>query len=199
VDATGGASELDQQKRQSRARREWIGLAAVVVVCVVGVGAVLRAKQHRDALPPPPTLPVVHAPGTTTELIVPSHELRVGAAMHATVVITNHTGHALEGTKCGAPFLISLRSERAYQEANFPLCAETYSLPVGRSTYPVTISSHFSTCTHDPNARLSDDRSMPHCLAAGRLPPLPKGKYRAYVAGLPGAVSSARPVEITVK
>jgi hypothetical protein len=169
-------------------------LAAVLVVCLVGVGAVLRAKQHRDALPPPPTLPVVHAPGTTTELIVPSHELRVGATMHATVVITNHTGHAIEDTKCGAPFVISLRSKRAYQEAMFPLCAESYSLPVGRSTYPVTIASTYLTCTHSP----ATDRSRPRCLATLRPPPLPKGKYQAFVVGLPGAVSSARPVEITV-
>lgn len=178
-----------------RARLEWFGLAAVLVVSVVGVGAALAAKQRGNALPPTPTLAVVRVPGVTTRLVVPHQSLPAGSSMHASVVVTNTTGHPIKSVKCFGPFAVDLRNRHAFQAPAFALCAVDFTFPIGRSTYPVTIDSSYGHCTHDGG---SPDRSMPKCSGDGKPLPLPKGKYQAFVVGQEEVVSSAVPVAIEV-
>lgn len=184
-------------ERLTRHRRwERFGLAAVLVVSLIGVGAAVNAKHQRDALPPVPTLPVVHVSGVTTRLVVPKRSLKSGSSMDATVVVTNSTGHPIESFKCGAPFQVNLRSRRVAPAIYFPLCAEQFSFPIGRSTYRVAVDAAYTGCTRDPR---SQDRSMPDCGSDGKMPALPSGRYRAFVVGQDQVVSSADPVEIEVE
>jgi hypothetical protein len=195
MEDAGESDCVDGQHPVRRARREWWGLAAVVVVASVGVGAVVISKNRGEAAPPVPTLAVVHVPGVTTRLVVPHRSLRAGSTMRATVVVTNTTGRPIKSVDCIAPFAVSLRNRNVGQEIAFALCATEFTFPVGRSTFPVTISASYDTCT---NVAGSGDASVPECIREGVAPNLPKGTYHAFVLGQENVVSSAAPVEIRV-
>lgn len=182
-------------ERLVRHRRwEKFGLAAVLVVSVIGVGAAVNVKHHRDALPPVPTLPVVHVPGVTTRLVVPHRTLKAGSTMHAMVIVTNSTDHPIKSVMCDRPFAVGLRNKHAFETPNFPLCAVEFTIPIGRSTYPVNIDGAYYGCTHSG----PPDRSMPVCGKDGKPPKMPRGKYQAFVFGQESVVSSAEPVAIKV-
>lgn len=170
-------------------------MAAVLVAASVGVGTVIHSYQHRDD-PTPPTPPkAVEVPGTSTRLVLPARTVHAGSTIHGTVVVTNSTGHPIEGVDCRSPFGVELESHRAVSNPPQALCATDFVIPVGRSTYPVDIITTFATCTHEGS---SNDPAFPRC-EHGRPPNLPNGTYRAYVTSADPVVSSAPPVEIRIQ
>jgi hypothetical protein len=54
-----------------------------------------------------------------------------------------------------------------------PSCFQPMTIPTGVSTYPVPVIATYSSCAHDARA--------PHCTQSG-MPPLPPGRYEAYLA-----------------
>lgn len=185
----------EQVATPSRRRpSERVAAVLVVVVAVIGVGAVLRAWHQHSALPPPPTIGSVQVPGVTSRLELATTNVDQGAALRGTVVVENSTGHALEITYCISPFAVSLQNRHAYQQSLLPACATIGVIPVGRSKHPVVSATTYSECT---NTGSDVDRGSPSCVG-GKPPPLPPGDYLASVT-VPEGVSSPEPVHVHIR
>ena len=136
-----------------------------------GAPAQPAPSPHTAALPATPRRS--SAP-LSARLVLPSPTMTAGSSMSGRVVVENNTGRALHVPGCGGVFQIVLVSSTYHPAVAWPLCAQVFTIPIGESSYPVTIVASYSQCS----------AGRPHgavraCLPDRRPPPLPPGEYHA--------------------
>jgi hypothetical protein len=97
-----------------------------------------------------------------------------GEAGQGQVVVTNETGAPISATGCGSFFQVALVSSTYTPEIFWNACGERLTIPVGVSSYPVTVAARWLGCTNDPpNVSASATSTFPPC-ADERAPGLPR-------------------------
>jgi len=89
------------------------------------------------------------------------------------VVVENNTGHPVRAWGCLTLFQIVLFSDTYRPTPVWATCLQSFTIPAGESSYPVTVDASYLQCAeHGPRGGLKG------CLD-GKPPPLPPGTYRA--------------------
>jgi heat shock protein HslJ len=133
--------------------------------------------------------------GVTARMELPSTTMTAGSSMSARVVVENNTGHPIRATKCGSFFQIGLQNTEIKWHAIWPQCAVSFTIPVGESTYPVTVIAAYATCGATPGP------DFPKCATGPQPgpPPLPPGNYRATLFQSSPIVSLPLPIDVKVE
>jgi hypothetical protein len=113
--------------------------------------------------------------------------------MSATITVENKSGKPVNLVGCGSIYAALLVGESYHPTASWPLCAQQMTVPVGESSYPVTVSAAFNQCTAEGGAG-----PEPACLADGSLPPLPAGRYELMTTAVSPELPVPAPVAVTV-
>ena len=88
-------------------------------------------------------------------------------------MIENNTGHEIAAGGCGSLFAVMLGNDAIHAEPVWPLCAQPLPIPVGETSYPVTVWAAYQFCS------TTTQGTLPVC-SPGRGPaPLPPGNYQA--------------------
>ena len=164
-------------------KRMAIGLALLLASCG---GADPEPGSRERSGRPQTSAPV------TARVVLSSRTVDAGGSLTGRVVVTNRTGEPLQGIGCGNIFQVALRSDEVKPEVAWPLCAETLTIPPGRSTYPVTAAATYLSCSTSPVADTA------RCRPGGGLPPLPPGDYDAVLFQNPELVPAPDPVKVRV-
>jgi len=131
----------------------------------------------------------------TARIELPSTTMTAGSKMEGRVVVENKTGHPIRATKCGSFFQIGLQNAAIRWHAIWPQCAVPFTIPVGESTYPVTVLAAYATCGEAPLAGLPKCSTGP----SPGPPPLPPGEYQATLFQSSPIVSLPLPIDVTVE
>ena len=129
----------------------------------------------------------------SARIVLPSTTMAGGSTMSGKVIVTNDTGRALHGDGCLTPFLVELGNDRIVPNWSTPLCLQHFTIPVGESSWPVTVHGSLSMCSGD-----GPDGEIPGCLPDGNTPPLPPGSYRAMLLQDPHFVPTPSAISIRV-
>jgi len=137
--------------------------------------------------------------GVHLHIEFPAHEMRAGQSMTASVVIDNDTGSAMNLTDshgCRSSFAVALGNAEISPTAGaYTVCvAHPLTIAPGRSQLPVSFGATYSSCLTFGTATAT----QPHCLAEGRIPPLPKGEYKLYFVDHGTGLPSPNPIPILV-
>ena len=133
--------------------------------------------------------------GVTARIELPSTTMTAGSTMSGHVVVENNTGHEIRATESRLLPNRALRTPIS-RGMLWPLCAVPFTIPVGESTYPVTVMAAYATCGATPGP------DFPKCSATGPSqgpPPLPPGVYQATLFQSSPVVSLPPPIDITVE
>jgi hypothetical protein len=162
--------------------------ASVVLLAIAVAGCTSGSYASRQAAPTAPR----HSPAVVSvQVKLPSQTMEAGSSMPAQIVVDNRTGHALHVKGCGSPFQLGLESRIYHAEPGWPLCLQTLTIAIGKSSYPDTITASYYDC--GPVAQ-GNSRACLH----GRPPPLPAGEYRAVLFQSPQIVSAPAPIPVRV-
>lgn len=112
--------------------------------------------------------------------------------MNARIVVENHTGRPIRFAGCGSVFQLLLHGQHYAQSPVRPACAIPMSVPVGTSSYRVTILARYSACS--PTAQPPDPACGPH----DSIPALPPGRYEVSTAAAAGALPVPPDRSITI-
>lgn len=112
--------------------------------------------------------------------------------MSGHVVVENNTGHAIHASGCLTLFQVLLTSSRYRPEVGWLLCLQRFTIPVGESRYPITVSGSYNQCSQG-----RPQHGFKSCLPGGRPPPLPPGNYHAKLFQVSDLVQA--PPTITVR
>jgi hypothetical protein len=129
----------------------------------------------------------------SANLVMPEYTVRAGHSITGTSVVKNNTSNPIEVVGCGSIFQVLLVNASYHPNAVWPACAQQIIVPVGVSTYPVSIEARYNTCVGAPTAQ-----GFRVCGEGGTLPPVPEGRYQATTFEAGTAIPVAQPVSITV-
>jgi hypothetical protein len=115
------------------------------------------------------------------DLSLPSSSVLAGEVLEGEVVVQNDTGEPVDIEGCGSPYQVVLRNAEVQQTANWTNCLQTFTLPVGESRWPVSLSASYNSCTTDTGS------TGRRCGPSGLPPALPIGTYDATVEHVDGA------------
>jgi hypothetical protein len=189
-------------RRRRRAQRVGSVVVAVGVLALAGgIALTVGSTTHSDVsgapsstTSPSTTIERQHSPtGISTRLVLPSTTLVAGSAMSASVAVDNNTGHALPASSsCGTPFEVALGNAAIKPNVGFNACLQQLTIPVGTSSYPVTVRASYPGCGPAGSGQ-------PVCLPTG-APSLPLGSYEATVFESLGnrVVPIPPPIAVTV-
>jgi len=113
--------------------------------------------------------------------------------MPARVVVDNNTGHAIHVPGCLTLFQVALTSNTYRPTVDWLLCLQRFTIPVGTSSYRVTVEASYSQC-----AQGRPRRGQRACLPDGRMPPLPAGAYHATLFQTGHLVLAPPPITVCV-
>jgi hypothetical protein len=160
-----------------------LALVAVVTACASGGGGV--GGGH-----------ITSRPGArvSARVVLGSRTITAGSAVAASVIVDNNSGRAIRVTGCLGLFQVVLTSSTYHPDVAWPLCAQTFTIPVGQSSYRVKVEATYSSCGQD-----GPQGTLKSCLPGNRIPPLPPGRYHArlFQAGHVVAVPAPIPVRVT--
>jgi hypothetical protein len=141
-----------------------LAFVAVVTGCASGAAAHPTANAHTTAAAAP----------LSAQIVLPSRTMTAGSQMSGRVVVDNNTGHAIHARACDGLFAVTLASRTYHPQAMAPAvsCGRTRTIPVGKSSYPVTVLASYLACSAD-GARAG----LKACLPGNKRPPLPPGTY----------------------
>jgi len=94
----------------------------------------------------------------------------IGGTIDGRVVVTNNTGENIEVIGCGSIFQVALANEEYEQQPAWNACAEPITIPMGESSYPVTVRAEHLGCVGGPPY----PADLPACDS-----PFPPGDYEA--------------------
>jgi hypothetical protein len=156
------------------------------------LGAVILAACTSGSVVPPQdhttTVPHVQRP-LSARIEIPL-SITAGSIVTARVVVQNSTGHALHEYGCGSPFAVVLGNDQIIPRVVWAMCLMPITIPVGTSSWPVTVLGSYSSCGPDGNPIRCDGQH--------RLPPLPPGAYEATLFQLHHLVPRPTPASVQV-
>jgi hypothetical protein len=132
-----------------------------------------------------PTTPAPN--GLQVHWTLSSTKIAAGSSVSGDVTVDN-PGSPLQVSGCGQIFGAVLRSPAIPQDAVTAGCLQYFTIPSGRSVYPIKVDAIYTDCSQ---------ASPPLCLPTDRIPPLPPGHYQAvifYSGGLP----IPTPIDVTI-
>jgi hypothetical protein len=100
--------------------------------------------------------------------------MRAGSQISARVVVENNTGHAIRVSGCGTLFRVVLVSHSYHPVVAWPTCEQTFTIPAGEVSYPLTVEASYLACTQDRRRG-----GLRACLPGGGPPGLLPGPYHA--------------------
>jgi hypothetical protein len=113
--------------------------------------------------------------------------------MSGRVIVENNTGHAIHASGCLTLFQVALTGKRYHPAVAWPTCLQPFTIPIGKSSYPVTVEASYRECSQGrPQADLRA------CLPGRRMPPLPPGDYHAVLYQVSHLVSVPRAITVRV-
>jgi hypothetical protein len=110
----------------------------------------------------------------SARVVLPSRSMTAGSSINGRVVVRNDTGRAIHTWGCGSLFQVALTSSKYQPDVVWPLCLQRFTIPVGVSSYRVTVRASYLQCSESQSPG-----TIGACLSGGGMPPLPAGKYRA--------------------
>lgn len=131
--------------------------------------------------------------GVTARIELPSTTMTAGSTMSGRVVVENNTGHEIPAGGCGSLFAVMLGNDAIHPDPIWPTCAQPLPIPVGETSYPVTVVATYNACD------AAGDGGLQRCLPTGGVPPLPPGDYQARFFQSSPVVTPALPIDITVE
>ena len=170
-------------------RRQTGMRASVVLLALAVAGCASGSYASRQAPPPAPR----DSPALiSVQVKVPSRTLAAGSSMPAQIVVDNRTGHAIHVPGCGSLFQLALDSNSYHPEPLWPACLQAFTIAIGKSSYPVTLTASYYVCGGVAST------GIPACLPDGQPPPLPAGGYRAVLFQSSHIVSAPAPIPVRV-
>src|SRR6266567_4659725 len=160
------------------------GMRALVIV----LGLVAAGCSSSSATLPGPG--AVRAAGPiSARVVLPARTMTAGSSMSGHVVVENDTGRAIRASGCLTLFQVALAGSGYHPAIAWPACLQSFTIPAGQSSYPVTVAASYGQCSQ---GRPGD--SVRACLPAGRPPALPPGIYRAVLFQVRRLIPVPRPV-----
>ncbi|HVB43175.1 MAG TPA: hypothetical protein VNF47_10775 [Streptosporangiaceae bacterium] len=161
--------------------------ALVIVLGLVAVGC----STSSATLPGPSA---VRAPAPiSARVVLPERAMTAGSSMSGHVVVENDTGRAIRTSGCLTLFQVALASSSYHPAIAWLDCLQSFTIPVGQSSYPVTVVASYGRCSQ---GRPSD--AIKACLPGGHPPALPPGIYRAVLFHVRHLVPVPPPVTVRV-
>src|SRR5579859_1233614 len=148
------------------ARLAGLALAAPALLAAGCSGAGPTAPHSASASASASATASPRAP-LSARILLPSRTVTAGSSMRGLVVVDNRTGHPVRAWGCLSLFQVILFSESYRPSPVWLTCLQSFIIPVGESSYPVTVGASYLGC----------GGGLPGCLN-GRPPPLPPGIYR---------------------
>jgi ribosomal 50S subunit-recycling heat shock protein len=154
----------------------------VVVLVLITAGCASASK------------PAVHRPAggasrlaktITARLVFPSRTVAAGSSVSGRVIVENNTGRSVSTVACGSLFQVALSSKAYHPAVAWLTCVQSFTIPVGRSTYRVTVEARRSPCPQGSS----------HVI---KTCPLPPGDYHAVLFQLGHLVQAPRPMPFRV-
>jgi hypothetical protein len=189
---------------QPRRRPVIVAVLVATLVAAVAVGAAVVVSNRSgttDAAPvhraPAPVSSATHGP-VSIRLTLPRATLRAGARMTGSVAVTNRTGAAIPFSYCNSIFAVALEGARYQQTFMNYACLQHGQVPIGESTYVVTVFAVASFCTTSPRPPV-DAAGYPFCDANGSPPAVPSGRYRARLELMASGAVGPMPKPIPIR
>jgi hypothetical protein len=127
----------------------------------------------------------------TARLTLSATSVRSGDALTGQITVENNSGRPVATTGCGGMYQVLLVGGKYPMSPVWTLCLQRWTIPVGQSTYPVTVRAAYNSCSFDKG-------QPPVCPPSGRPPPpLPAGEYAATAFSGPNVPVPA-PLQVTV-
>ena len=105
--------------------------------------------------------------------------------MRGHVIVENDTGRALHTTGCLSLFIVALGNDRIRPNVVWPACYQSFTIPVGESSYVVRVSARYLSCPPPP-------------CTGGQPAPLPPGDYRAMLFQVRDIIRTPPPISVRV-
>ena len=156
------------------------------VLKTIAVNPILGGVGDLVWRPLPPASSFPQAP-LSAQIVLPSNTMTAGSSISGQVIVVNNTGRAIHGGDCGTPFAIRLVNDTVKASVGWPTCLQTFTIPKGQSSWPVSVTAMYSACGGGTRP----------CVG-GRPPSLPPGYYRATLFQAPHVVSRPAPITILV-
>ncbi len=159
----------------------------VVVGVIVLLGLAVPSAAY--AVPGSPA-------SVTATVQLPRARVRAGATVHGSLVLTNRSGAPVDlKTTCTPKWQVVLGSGKEPPGVAFSLeCGvDPFIVKVGTTKLPFTLSTSYPGCAPDA---ASVSRDLPRCRANGRPPPLPRGRYHAFLVTSDPSFPQAAPAPI---
>ena len=179
-------ASVERRVAKERARRRWVCVSVVtaMVVGVVALGSMLRSDDSglRVQAPSSRSTGASSSPNAvpTVSIYLPNRLLPSGTTLQTTVVVQNRTGHAITIGACDTLFQAELGNGSIQQQPLWLDCLRQFTIPVGRSTFPIVIYTNYSSCS-------ADGQGTPTaCSSSGQPPPLPDGTYTLRIVATAG-------------
>lgn len=114
--------------------------------------------------------------------------------LSAQVIVENNTGHAINVTECEVIFQVLLASAAYRQDGAALGCAQGFTIPVGKSSYPAPIHTTYDGCVQG-----APRDGVLSCLPGPNiLPPLPPGDYQATLVQFTKLFTEPPPIAIRI-
>jgi hypothetical protein len=134
-----------------------------------------------------------YEPATVTaRVMLPSRTMTAGSSMSGYVIVENNTGQALHPIGCISLFSTFLSNASITPHPFFPQCVQTFTIPVGASSYPIGVDSTYLECA----GPLGNGRRCLEQNGRNVMPPLPPGRYEATLWG--NVVPTPPPITVRV-
>jgi hypothetical protein len=134
------------------------------------------------------------AGGVSARIELKDTAVRSGSELKGFVVIRNETGREVTASGCHALFQVVLSNHSVKGGVLWLDCLQQFTIPTGRSRFPVTVRASYGGCTEDADAR----GEFVRCDPDGSIPGLPPGKYRAKLYQRDRVVADPPPVPVRV-
>lgn len=128
-------------------------------------------------------------PALSARIVLPSTTIPAGWSVSGRVVVENGTGQAVHLTGCSSLFQVVLGNADVRPDVAWLTCLEPFTIPVGATSYPVTVVARYLSCGPEvPSLPCTD----------GHPPSLPPGNYRAMLFQSADVAPAPAPIEVRV-
>jgi hypothetical protein len=182
--------------RRARDRRNRLAMGTLMLVAVAGIAVTATllgpARSATNTATPPSsqdTTTSTPAPSVTARLTLSATTVRAGESLSGYITVENNTDRPIRVAGCSI-YQVSLVGGDHQGPGPATRCLMEHTIAVGQSTYPVSFTAAYDTC--------SMLGSLSHRCEDGRMPPLPYGEYAATTYTSDTAAPIPEPVTVTV-